>query len=549
MEIQRYLHILKSRKWIVIVTMIVTLAVVTLGSISMTPAYSTSALVRVATGFPYAVTYTDLTYAERLIQTYVQLLKSRPFMEEVITRLNLQVRPDALADTIKVEALPDTELIKISADSASPQQAAAIANTLAALLVEQGQQMYYGQGKSAREILQEQVTAVDEQLRQDRALLASLDASTPSPDQNQGVSRQDLTTKINAEEQTYAMLLSQYDKTRVDEAMRANSVSIVEPAIEPKAPSKPNIKLNIVLGALVGLMGGIGLAFLFENLSPMLHSRDDLERTSGAPVLGQIPYFEIQAGTQQTTILLNDGNAQSPAADSFRVLGASTLALMSKAHLKTILITSAEPEVGKSTIVANLAAALAEAGRHVIVVDGDLRHPCLHQIFGTAVEPGLSDLLHDPSRLDLAMQPTQIKYVRAIAGGSARFRSSELLNTPVVSKIMRQLAKDADIVLWDSPPLLAAADAALLAPMADGVVLIVERTQTRREVVQAACQQLVEVEAKLFGLIVNRAERDGRYNYYCPRPTKDHWWARMLKGLRSDDSDRQGRKILNGKQT
>ena len=102
------------------------------------------------------------------------------------------------------------------------------------------------------------------------------------------------------------------------------------------------------------------------------------------PLLGRIPDFGIRARNREKTILLNNGNAQSPAAEAFRVLSASTLTLMSKAHLKTILFSSAEPGVGKSTVVANLAVVMAEAGRQVIVVDGDLRHPCLHQIFGVA---------------------------------------------------------------------------------------------------------------------------------------------------------------------
>ncbi len=533
MEIQRYMRILKDRKWVVILTTLVTLVVVALGSVSMTPTYSASTLVRVAAGFNSSDTYIDLNYTERLIQTYVQLLKSRPFLEEVIKRLSLQVRSEALADAIKVESLTGTELIKISVDSASPQQAAAIANTLAALLAEQGQQMYSGQGKSAREILQEQVTALDKQLRQDRILLASLSASTGNPIPDQETRRQDLTAKINAEEQTYAMILSQYDKARVDEAMRANSVSIAEPAIAPEAPSKPSIKLNVILGALVGLLGGIGLAFVLENLSPSIHSRDDLERTAGAPLLGCIPRFGTRARHRDKTLLLSNGSAQSPAAEAFRVLGANTSALLSKAHLKTILFSSADPKAGKSTVVANLAVAMAKAGRQVIVVDGDLRHPCMHQIFGADIAPGLSDLLLDPGRLDLAVQPTQIKYVRAIAAGSAQSGPTELLNGPAISKIMCELAKDADVVLWDSPPVLAASDAALLAPTADGVVLIVEHPQTRQESIQAACQQFVDVGANLLGIVVNRADQDGRYTYYHQRSPRGGRWSALLKGIRS----------------
>ena len=224
MEIRRYLQILDSRKWVVILTTLVTLVVVTLGSFRMTRIYSASALVRIAAGLNSTVSYADLNYTERLMQTYVQLLKSRPFLEEVSKRLNLHVRLEVLAGAIKVEALTNTELIKISAESTSPQQAAAIANALGDLLVEQGQKMYYGQGKSAREILQEQVTVLEDQLRQDRALLVKLTASMQSPDQNPDTSLQDLTAKIRSEEQTYAMLLTQYDKARVDEAMRANSI-------------------------------------------------------------------------------------------------------------------------------------------------------------------------------------------------------------------------------------------------------------------------------------------------------------------------------------
>ena len=153
----------------------------------MTPVYSASTLVRVTTGLSGSVTFTDLNYTERLIQTYVQLLKTRPFLEEVIARLDLQVPYEALVETIKVEALTDTELIKISVDSTSSQQAAAIANALGTLLVEQGQKMYYGQGKSAREILEEQVTVLEDQLRQDRALLAALSGSTPGSESKSGI--------------------------------------------------------------------------------------------------------------------------------------------------------------------------------------------------------------------------------------------------------------------------------------------------------------------------------------------------------------------------
>jgi capsular exopolysaccharide synthesis family protein len=246
-------------------------------------------------------------------------------------------------------------------------------------------------------------------------------------------------------------------------------------------------------------------------------------------LLGQIPDFDIPAGNRQRTIILESGNSHSPAADSFRVLGARILARMSEAHLKTILITSAEPEVGKSTVVANLAAAMAEAGRQVMVVDGDLQRPQQHEIFGLVTEPGLSDFLLDPTQLDRVVQPTKMERIRAIAVGSVLAGSSELVNAQATAEVMGQIAQAADVVLWDSPPLLAAADAALLAPIADGVILVVEHAQTQQETVQAACQQLADLNAKLIGIVANRTETDGRYNYYYRRPPRASWWAEMKK--------------------
>jgi non-specific protein-tyrosine kinase len=547
MEIQRYIHILVDRKWIVILTTIAIVAVVVLGSISMTPIYSASALVRVTSGLGGSVTYTDLNYTERLIRTYVQLLKSRTFMEEVINRLGLLIRPESLADTIKVESIADTELIRISVDHVSPRQAATIANTLSALLVEQGQKLYYGQGKSAREILQEQLAVLEDQLRQDRSLLANLSVATLTSNQDRETQRQDLIAKISAEEQAFATLLNQYDKARVDEAMRANSVGVAEPAITPEAPSKPNLKMNIALGVMVGLMSGIGLALLFESLRPLVHSRDELEKTTGVPVLGRIPEFEIRAGNWEQTIILNNGNATCPTAEAFRVLGASTSTLASKAHLKTVLLSSAGPGSGKSTILSNLAAALAEAGRQVILVDGDLRHPVLHRIFGVAMEPGLNDLLLDPGRLDSVIQQTQMKRVRVITAGSMQ-NGPALLYAPVITKLMRQLAKDADIVLWDSPPVLAAADAALLAPMSDGVVLVVDRAQTQLQAIQDTCEQLGDVKATLIGIIVNRAKKNSSYNYYYhQRPPRESLWTGVSKVIKSVNLSFWERGIFNGK--
>lgn len=426
MEIRRYVRILVNRKWVVILTTLVTLAVVAVGSFLTTPVYTASAMVRIAERRTGSGVIIDLNYMERLIKTHVLLLQSRPYLEEVIRRVGLTVEPDALSKTITVEALTNTELVKISAESTDPQQAAAIANTLGTLLVEEEQQL------------------------------------------------------------------------------RDNNVSLAEPAIAPSKPSKPRILLNVALSAVVGIAGGVGLAFLFESLDPAIHSAEDLEAIAKVHLLGRIPNWSWRRRFRHKASLLEDGAVQSAVGEAFRILSTNLLALTSKAPVKTIMVSSAEPGAGKTTVLINLATAIARAGRQVIVVDGDLRNASIHNVFDLAQEPGLSDAILDPSQLSSAVQETKIKGVRALASGSLQTDPAKVLNTSALRKVILKLAEEADIVLWDSPPLLAAADAALLASAVDGVVLVVERTHARREAVQAACRQLANVEARLIGTVMNR---------------------------------------------
>jgi len=511
MEIQRYLEILEHQKWVVVLTTVVAVAIVGLGSCLITPIYSASTLVRVAQPRDGSIDYFDLDYSVRLMNTYAHVLRSRPFLEEVIRRLDLNILSEDLAKSIKAEGLTDTELLRITVESTNPRQAADIANTLATLLIEQSRRVYFGQAKTAREILQEQLTLVEENLTADRALLRSLLDDESGQDQAGGV--QNLNRRIQIQEQTYATLLNEYDRAQVEEAMRANSVSVVEPAIVPHAPSKPRMKLNIGLGALVGLVGGAGLAFLFGSLAPVIHSVDDLEAVAEVPILASIPGFALRRRSRHRAILLNS-DGRSPAGEAFRILGSSILSLASGQLPKTLLIASAEPGAGKSTVLANLAIAMAQAGRQVIVVDSDLRAPCLHEVFDLDNELGVSNVILDLSGMDRALQDTKIQGVRVLPSGPVPPNPAELLGLSKMEELIKRLAEDTDIVLLDSPPMLAIADTAVLAPMVDGVLLVAARHQATGKCIQKALRQLDMVGAKALGLVLNKAKAsDGAYYY------------------------------------
>jgi len=525
MELSVYVTILWRRKWVIAVTLAVTVAVVVAGTLAATPKYVASTTLRIATALGDSVDYGEYMYADRLTNTYVKIATSGPVLEELMERLGLDEPPQ-----IKVEAVANTELMQITAEDPDPILAREAANTLAEILVAQSRELYSGGGKAAHEILGEQLAQVEDEFSRARREYESLVAGFPEGSQRLAAASRSISLK----EQTYAALLEQYDQARVREAIRANAVSVVEPAVAPQAPSKPRRGLNIALGFVVGLAGGTGLAFLFENLDNTLYAAEQIRQVTQLPVIGKIPTVKRP---QKSAFF--DGN--SPQAEAFRRLRTHISRPGGGGPPQTLLVTSAEPREGKSTVVANLALTIAQSGRKVIVVDADLRRPSLHRIFRMPNRLGLSSILRREVKLAEAVQerkiyPPQVYHLRdhvswsriwrrldwfeVLTGGPLLPNPVEVLGSSKMTALIEQLKQQYDVVLFDTPALLAVTDAVVLAPVVDGVLLVVGRAQARREAVQAACQQLADVHARTIGVVVNRAEQERDHAYYRQTPAR-----------------------------
>lgn len=257
MELRDYLEILWRNKTIVLITALVTLAVVAAGTVSTTPVFSTTTILRIATNTVGTGSYSDFVYVERLMNTYARIATSRPVLDDLEKRLSLQRIP-----VIKVEILPNTELIQISVEDEDPFLALETANTLAALLVEQGKVLYSGGRKSAQAILSEHLALTEQELILARNEVERLLAETPEDTLGIEAARSSLVLQ----QEIYGALLEQYEQSMVREAIRENMISIVEPAILPLTPARPRPLLNVILGITAGIIGGIGLAFLIDHL-------------------------------------------------------------------------------------------------------------------------------------------------------------------------------------------------------------------------------------------------------------------------------------------
>lgn len=543
MELKLYFEIIYRRKWIIIFTLFATVLVALAVTLLMTPVYSATATVRVAGATTGNVETAELRYFDTLVNTYTTIAVSEPVLDELKQTLGIEQLSEI---KIIVEAIPQTELISISAEATTPRMAQAVANSLAQLLIDRYQQLYIGGANSAQEILRDQLVQAEQELKQAQAEYEVLLAMPNNDEVQAGAVLRTLSFK----ERTYGMLLDRYEQVRLGEVIRTNAITIVEQASLPSNPAKPRPKANLLLAALVGGFGGIGLALLFDNLDTTIYSRKDIENWSKYPILAELPDWTGPTSLlpKRRTFLQNGSVAMEEAIRSLRM---KLLAAFGTSPPRQILITSAEPREGKSTVVAKLAAAIAQTGVSVVIVDADLRAPVQHEIWNLSNEIGLTSVLIGEAKLDQALQETPIAEVRILTSGPVSPDASETLDIgemaaleeklrgkidiaeiqvltsgPVVSNgtdrlgsqemnsLMAELDSRFDFVLIDSPSLLAVTDASILAQSVDSVIVLASIGMSKVEALAESLRRLEAVNAKVGGIVLNRGKQGKSYDGY-----------------------------------
>ena len=283
---------------------------------------------------------------------------------------------------------------------------------------------------------------------------------------------------------------------------------IIESAAVPVDPVRPKRGQSLLFAGFIGLCVGICLALLQEFLDDRLNSVDEATRVLGLPTLGYVP-----ALSAADAHLLPQMKGLDPASESYRVLRTNIHFATVDAPARTLLITSSNPGEGKTTTAANLAFAMAMDGRKVILVDTDLRRPSLHALLELPPLPGLTDVLL--GRAPLAPQEI-MPGLSVLTSGSAPPNPGELLNSRKFRALVQALTEQADLVIFDSPPVLVAADAAILASQMDGTIVVVETGATKKASARRTLQLLHQARASLLGVAYNkiRAQDGPGYYYY-----------------------------------
>ena len=529
-ELQEYLRVLRARKLGIAVVTVAVVAVTMAFTLRQTPVFEGRAQVWVKPQVDPSSTVPLLAQRPNL-ETERVLVQSAVVAGQVQRDLHLTAGLESLRRNLHVEVVTDTEVLVVKYDDPKPATAARIANAFAHAYVRFRGEQGAAQVRSA-------AAAVEDQIKQVRSSLSDVDGklkgtNDPAVQADLRSERDSLTARLGVLEQRLIDLQS-------NGGVKESAAQIVERASVPTSPVSPNKVRNGILALLVGLGLGIASAFLRERLDDRVKSRHEIEHRLGAPILAAIPRVPGWRPADDAQLVMRS-DPQSPVAEAYRTLATNVQYVASQEPLKVVMVTSATGGDGKTTTSANLAVALAEAGRRVILVSADLRRPRLHQFFGVANQIGLSELFDGELEVPHGVVVPGVRDLRLVNAGRVRPDPTSLLGSQGAAEVMQQLRGFADFVVLDTPPVLAVADASILAPMADGAVFVVNAASSSRSAMEQARAQLENVGARIVGAVYNNFDPGSStvYPYYDGHYRRAYG---IQRGAANGNGARQGRR-------
>jgi polysaccharide biosynthesis transport protein len=490
------------RVWIVIAAIIATAAPAVGLSLRQTSVYAADAdmLIGASPGESVFGSDPQNVNADRQIQNEISVLESDAVHARVKQNLGLVVDFPG----VKGRAFAGADVITVIVQSGDAHTAATLADAYVDAYIDvKREQAVKGMAAASAE-LQSKITDLQPQID---ALNAQIDANAGDDDSGRIADRRSLVDQ-------QALFRQRIDQLQVDAALSAGNAQLLRPASTPSKPIKPTPVRTATLAAIVGLLLGLGAAFLIDHLDDSVRSEDDLARLGNdIPVLAMVPNV---ASKDNRPIAISARD--SPAVEAYRNLRTNVQFLGIERRVRSIQVTSARPGEGKSTTAANLAVVLSQTGANVVLVDADLRKPGLHRLFAIDGSNGLTNnLAGDPMELTIQRITDQLW---VIVGGPVPPNPSELLSGRRMDAFAEELSRRFDYVIIDSAPILAVSDATALSRHVDGVLLVAQVKHVSLPHLRESLTHLERVGAPLLGIVLNRAKLDskvaGEYDYAQP---------------------------------
>jgi succinoglycan biosynthesis transport protein ExoP len=507
-ELRQYIQPLLKWWWMLLAATLIAAISTLVVTLQQTPMYQSRATLVVGqTYFQANPTSTDIWQSQSLAAWYVDLAQRQPVQQATMEALGISWLPSYTART-----LPNTQLIEIVVTDSIPERAQIVANELANQVIRQSP-TFQQEDQERDEFIQEQlrklevdITLTNEEIANKQEELGGLFSARQIADAQTEIRA--LETKLSSLQSTYASLLGNTNRGAT------NTLSIIEGANLPTTPVGPQRIMLILISAAVGLVLAIAAAYLLEYLDDTIKTSADVNKLLKLPVIGQIA--EIDKGKIDGAYIAN--NPRSAVAEAYRGLRTNLEFAAVDRPLKVILVSSAAVGDGKTSVAISLATIMAQGGKTVLLVDGDLRRPRIHNFLGLPNTNGLTDVFRNSIELHEALQTSKLDKVMVIPAGEPPPNPSELLGSKKMDIILDSLRKVADVVILDGPPFLVT-DAALLSSKVDGVLLVVRSGLSRKNEVFYAIEQLDRVGARVLGVALNGIQRStdtiySRYHSY-----------------------------------
>ena len=321
--------------------------------------------------------------------------------------------------------------------------------------------------------------------------------------QSRSTQYQALKRDVETNRELYDSLLQRMKEVGVASGVGLNNISVIDKAEVPKQAYKPNLRKNLMIALVLGLFGGIGLAFLFDHLDDTIKSGEDLEKLTRLPVMGVVP--EVGRGqelAEESVALLTVEEPTSAVAEAYRSIRTALSFSTASGAPKVLHVTSSASGEGKTTTALALAIAHAQAGQNVLLIDADLRNPSLHKELGLSNEVGLSNYLVANYRPTQVVQKSDIERLWVLPTGPIPPNPAELLSSSKMVDFVTAGAARFDQVIIDSPPVLGLADSLILASLSNATLLVVDAGVTRSGLIEGALKRLRHVHAHLIGTVL-----------------------------------------------
>ena len=307
----------------------------------------------------------------------------------------------------------------------------------------------------------------------------------------------------------YDALESSIKTESVTEQSQSVNIWVVRKASMPEAPSYPNKRRSVILGLILGLFGGVGMAFLIEYLDNTAKSEIDLERRYGISVLGSIERLK-RSDPIETHVLTKP---LSPVSESYRLVRSSLLLSSAERPPQVILLTSMSPQEGKTSTTANLARVLSQGEKRVLIIDCDLRRPRGHSLFNISNDNGLSNYLTGNCE-DIPLTQVPSEPLSILPAGPIPPNPAELLGSTKMDQLLSDMRDQFDFILLDSPPIQRVADSLALSKIVDGTILVVRYGKTTFDMLNGGIKKLTDVDAAILGFVLNGMKRSDNKAYY-----------------------------------